>query len=216
MSAMKPYVIRQGDYLVRVAHRLGFAPAEVWNHPKNADLKAQRVDGAMLKAGDILFVPDRPARRNPFTKETTNRYVATVPKLPVSLTLTHNDSPVADTAYTIAGLDPVVEGTTDADGNLSFEVDVHVREVIIELSDRRRFRMKLGDLDPIDEPSGARQRLTALGLYAATKEGEDQYVAHDDHQFRAALRAFQRQRDLEPTAELDDATVAALRDAYGA
>jgi len=216
MSKMKPYVIRQGDYLTRLSHRLGFAAEEVWSHPRNAELKAQRKDGDMLKAGDILFVPDAPHKRLPFSKEATNDYVARVPKLPVSLTLTHNDQPIADVKYEVLGLDEKLEGTTTGEGSVEFEIDCNVREVVVALEDRRRYRLKLGDLDPADEPSGARQRLTQLGLYAATTEGEDQYIAHDEEQLEAALKAFQSQRGIEPTGGLDEATVAALRDAYGA
>ena len=56
---MKPYVIKQGDYLTRIAHRLGFVANEVWNDPKNAELKALRSDPDTLKSGDIVFVPSR-------------------------------------------------------------------------------------------------------------------------------------------------------------
>ena len=38
---MRPYVIRQGDYMTQLAHRLGFDETEVWNHDKNSALKAE-------------------------------------------------------------------------------------------------------------------------------------------------------------------------------
>ena len=46
---MKPYVIKQGDYLTRLSHRLGFVADEVWNHGKNAELKSLRKDPETLK-----------------------------------------------------------------------------------------------------------------------------------------------------------------------
>jgi hypothetical protein len=213
---MKPYVVRQGDYLTRIAHRLGFVAGEVWDHPKNAELRELRSDPDTLKSGDVLFVPDVPKKRNKFTKETENAYVAKVPKLPVSLVLDQNGEPIAGEKYVVRGLDEELEGTTGDDGKVEFEVDVHVREVVVELVDKqKRYRMLLGNLDPADEPSGARQRLMQLGVYSATREGEDQYVAHDETQLATALRAFQHQQGLEPTGELDASTVDALRDAYG-
>ncbi len=216
-APMKPYVIKQGDYLTRLAHRLGFVPKEVWDHPKNAELKAARSDPDTLKAGDILFIPDVPKKRNPFTKETTNAYVAKVPKLPVALTLDHVGEPIANEKYVVRGLDAELEGTTDDAGRVEFEVDVNVKEVVVELVDKKKsFRMLLGNLDPIDEPSGARQRLMQLGIYSATREGEDQYVAHSPAQLAAALRAFQRREGIPITGELDEASVEALRAAYGA
>ncbi len=214
---MKPYVIRQGDYLTRIAHRLGFHPSEVWNDPKNAELRALRSDPDTLKSGDILFVPDEPKKRNKYQKESENSYVATVPKLPVALTLDHLGEPVADEKFVVRGLDEALEGVTSSDGRVEFEVDVNVKEVVVELVDKgRSYRMLLGNLDPVDEPSGARQRLMQLGLYSATLEGEDQYVTHNERQLAAALAAFQRERGLESTGDLDAATVDALRDAYGA
>ncbi len=217
MSApMKPYVIKQGDYLTRLAHRLGFVPEEVWNDPKNAELKAQRSDPDTLKSGDIVFIPDVPKKKNPYTSESSNTFVAKVPKLPVSLTLDHNGEPIADEKFVVRGLDEEFEGTTDAEGTVAFEVDVNLKEVVVELVDKKRsYRMLLGNLDPVDEPSGARQRLMQLGIYSATLEGEDQYVAHNPKQLAAALKAFQKKSDLELTGELDEATVSALRDAYG-
>ncbi len=213
---MKPYVIKQGDYLTRIPHRLGFVADEVWNDPKNADLKALRSDPDTRKSGDSAFVPDVPKKKNPFTKETSNDYVAKVPKLPVSLALDHNGEPIADEKYIVRGLDEELEGTTSAEGKVEFEVDVHVKEVVVELVDKKqKYRMLLGNLDPIDEPSGARQRLMQLGIYSATLEGEDQYVAHNPKQLAAALGAFQKKNDLELTKELDEATISALRDAYG-
>jgi hypothetical protein len=34
------HVVRQGEYLRKLAYRFGVAPEELWDHPKNADLKA--------------------------------------------------------------------------------------------------------------------------------------------------------------------------------
>ena len=213
---MKPYVIKQGDYLTRVAHRLGFNPEEVWNDPKNAELKELRSDYDTLKSGDILFIPDVPKKKNPFNKDTSNSYVAKIPKLPVSLTLDHRGEPIADEKYIVRGLDEELEGTTDGEGKVEFEVDVNVKEVVVELVDKKKsYRMLLGNLDPVDDPSGARQRLMQLGIYSATLEGADQYVAHNPKQLAASLKAFQRKEGLDVNGELDEATVNALRDAYG-
>ena len=35
---MKPYVVKQGDYLNKLAHRLCFDAEKVWNDPANAEL----------------------------------------------------------------------------------------------------------------------------------------------------------------------------------
>lgn len=213
---MKPYVIKQGDYLSKVAHRQGFNAKKVWNHAKNAELKALRGDGEILKAGDILFVPDEPRTTNPFKAQTTNQYVASVPKVPVELKLTTDDGPLADERFIVEGIGDDTERITDPAGVARFEVDVHTREVTIALLDRdEKCLMRIGDVDPVDEPSGARMRLTALGFYGPTTTGADGYVPTDDARLSSGLTRFQRASGLEPTGDLDEATQRALRDAYG-
>jgi len=212
----KPYVIKQGDYLTKLAHRLGFTADEVWGLAENADLRQRRQDGDILRPGDILFVPDQPKRRNPFDKETENHFTARVPKVPVELRLAVDDEPLGDERYQVAGLDDESERRTDGDGYARFEVDVNTRQVTIDLPDRgEHCCLMVGDLDPADEPSGARMRLTQLGYYGGHREGEDQFEAHDAEQLGAALRAFQIDHGLDGSGELDPPTVKALREAHG-
>src|SRR5215471_3470859 len=102
--AMKPYVIRQGDYLTKLAHTLGFDADKVWNDGKNADLKKSRQDPNMLQAGDILFIPDEPRQRFPLNAKIENDFVATVPTVGVSVVMKEDDVPVANEKYTLEGL----------------------------------------------------------------------------------------------------------------
>lgn len=62
---MKPCVIKQGDYLDRLAHALDLDAEEVWSDPKNAEIENLR-DPNMLHPGDILYVPDRQRQWLPF------------------------------------------------------------------------------------------------------------------------------------------------------
>lgn len=50
---MTPYIVQQGDYLAKLAFVHGFEPDEVWNDPKNADLKKLRPDPNVLAPGDV-------------------------------------------------------------------------------------------------------------------------------------------------------------------
>jgi peptidoglycan hydrolase-like protein with peptidoglycan-binding domain len=69
--------------------------------------------------------------------------------------------------------------------------------------------LKIGHLDPHDDPTGIQQRLRSLGYYFGAVDGELGGVT------AAALRRFQTANGLEVSGEADDATVSALRDAYG-
>ena len=163
---MKPYVIKQGDYLLKLAHHLGFDADTVWNDDANAELKDARKDPDMLQAGDILMVPDEPKKQLDLKKETENNFVAAVPKIAVSLAVTDDDEPLANEAYVVEGLGDDEERTTDADGFVSFEAPVHVREVTVRFVDvDLAFRVGIGELDPIDTDAGVRMRLTQLGFY---------------------------------------------------
>ncbi len=217
MAEMKPYVIRQGDHLIKLAHKLGFAPEEVWDDPKNAELKEERGDGSILRPGDILHVPDRPRKKLPFEKATTNSYVAKLPMLPVSLRLGSEGELLAEEPYVIEGLGPEpIEGKSDGDGMIELEVPADLRELTVVLPERNeRFQLKVGDLDPVDQPSGLRMRLTHLGYYNATLQGQDGYVGTEEDRLAAGLRAFQVAAELEPTGELDDETRAKLLEAHG-
>jgi hypothetical protein len=118
----------------------------------------------------------------------------------------------------IAGLgDEDVTGSTDGEGNVIFEAAVSVRAVKLTLTKRRQtFQVLVGDLDPVDEPSGARMRLEHLGLYGGSyADGPEPYASRDEAQFAAAITAFQKKQGLPATGKLDDATKVALVAAHG-
>ena len=212
----KPYVIKQGDYLGKLAHQLCFDAAEVWNDSANAELKQKRGDGSILCPGDVLFIPDEPPKTLPLTAKSTNAYVAEVPKVKLELTLTEGDKPLADMPYRIEGIGDDSEKRTDGSGKVVIEAPVNVREVMLVLPKRGEKQLvRIGELDPVSEPSGARMRLTNLGLLGKGFAGADNYETSDADRLRAGVQAFQRAQRLDPTGELDEQTQAALLAAHG-
>jgi N-acetylmuramoyl-L-alanine amidase len=213
---MKPYVIKQGDHLLKLAHLMGFDADKVWNDGANAELKDARQDPTMLQAGDILMVPDEPKKQLDLKHEEKNEYVAKVPKVAVSVAVADDEEPLAGEAYVVEGLGDEEERTTDADGMVTFEAPVNIREVTVRFVNvDLAFRVGVGELDPVDTDAGVRMRLTQLGFYGPTLAGEDQYVERDDSQLAAAIAAFQGSKGLAVTGEMDDATKDALLDAHG-
>ncbi|WP_441289018.1 peptidoglycan-binding domain-containing protein [Sorangium sp. KYC3313] len=71
-----------------------------------------------------------------------------------------------------------------------------------------KWRLKLGDLPPMDTPHGIRLRLKNLGYYRIT-EGQTEGAEV------AAIKAFQRDQGLEPTGVLDGETRGRLEAAHG-
>jgi hypothetical protein len=51
MATLTPYVVRQRDYLTKLAHQLSFDGKEVWEDAKNAELKNTRPNMDILAPG---------------------------------------------------------------------------------------------------------------------------------------------------------------------
>lgn len=216
---MKPYVVKQGDYLEKIAHALGFEADEVWNDPKNAELKQQR-DPNLLHPGDILYVPDRKLQWLPLKAGTDNLYIAKIPRTTVRLAFKDLDKPRANEPYVIHGLGEPEEGKTDADGVVEINVGVHVAEVVVRFPESdQSYQVRVGHLGPISEPSGVASRLVQLGYMRRpdASEGRSRQPAWatPEARLRRAIQAFQRANGLPPTGEVDDATRAALEEAHG-
>ena len=215
---MKPYVVKQGDHLDKVAFGSGVEAKDVWDHPKNAELKELRGDGQILSPGDILWLPDEPKPELSFTAKKENAFAARVPLVEVSLVLESGGEPLADEPYRVRGLFDDSEQRSDGDGRVKLEVPAYLREVVLELVERdASLAVTVGGLDPVDQPSGARMRLENLGFGSkmSAGSGPDAHPAHDEQVFLASLRTFQLDAGLEPTGELDEATQAKLLEKHG-
>ncbi len=184
--------------------------------PDGYELKKKRKDPATLEPGDILFIPDEPRPRLALRAKELNSYTARVPSVDVAIVVKAEDEPLKNAKYVVEGLGDETEQVTDGEGRVVVRAPVHVREVTIRFVETgERMTLALGGLDPADTDSGMRMRLTGLGFYAAKATGADRYVAHDPAAFSAAVSAFQRANELEPTGVVDDATRKAVVEAHG-
>lgn len=55
---MRPYIVRQGDYVTKIAMLVGCDEDEVWAHEKNQELKEKGRTKEILAPGDVLFIPE--------------------------------------------------------------------------------------------------------------------------------------------------------------
>ena len=210
-GTVKPYVIRQGDYLKRIAHTLGFDADAAWSHPKNAEMADKR-EPNLLHPGDILYVPDPNPKWETLNQGTTNTYAVTVPTTRVNLAFKDANGPIANAAYVAEGLGDKQHGTTDGNGMLSLKVPVHVTECQVTFPDKNAtYPVRVGHMDPIDEPSGVRKRLEHMG-YVLRSEGDPLPLTDDDigARDRAGIIDFQQEHGLNPTGVVDDATKKAI------
>ena len=134
-GSLEPYVVKQGDHLLGLAHRMAFDPVAVWSDPKNADLSQKRKDANVLLPGDVLYVPAPKKTWRSLTVGTDNSFVIDVPRITVALCFADNGTPIANASYEIEGLD-LPPGSTDGQGNVLLTVPITTTRFVLRLVDR--------------------------------------------------------------------------------
>lgn len=214
--SLVPYVVRQGDYLAKLAARMGFDAEKVWNDPKNKALHDTR-DPDILSPGDVLFVPDTPPPGAPLQLQAQNAFVAEIPTVAVTLALREEGEALANEPYVVEGLGEPLTGNTGADGSVTLHVPVDVKGVRIVLPGRKlAYPVLIGHLDPVETASGVRGRLANLGFYDVDRPADMPVDdGYDAARLRAATLTFQLANGLELTGAVDAETRAKLVAAHG-
>jgi N-acetylmuramoyl-L-alanine amidase len=186
----------------------------VWNLPENKGLRDKRPDPSVLLPGDVVFLPD--PKPLVFTLPTGqhHRLVVKRPKVQIRPQVLHMDAtPVAAAKYTVTPSTKPSEGQTDGDGWIEQRIPSGSLKLVltVQLSDDPEgptfdWRLAIGGLDPVDTPSGLRQRLSNLGYWPV---GETRNEA-----LPYCLRAFQEDHDLDITGEADQATSDKLKEVH--
>jgi N-acetylmuramoyl-L-alanine amidase len=190
---MSEYIVKQGDYLSKLARENGFADYHtIWDHPNNAELKKKRQNPNVLFPGDSLFIPPRDTREELRPTQKKHRFVVKKDKLMLRLTI--EDSffkPIAN-----AECELTVEGTTfklvtDGKGKLEQEIPADAQKAELIVKDKgtpindQIIPIQIGHLDPVEEISGQKARLNNLGYFAGPLDKEDKEL------FRSAVEEFQ-------------------------
>jgi len=210
----QPHIVRQGEHLDRLAFLRGADPDEVWNDPSNADIKAKRASKDVLYPGDVVHLPEGEQEGLALEQGTTNRYTADVPKRTLRVTVNSQKGPYANEPYEVHGLPSrpgaaPPKGTTGANGEVELSVPILLREIGVFLPNPNiTYLFRIGDVDPMSEPTGAQKRLENLGYL-------EPGTPHDPEAVEAALRAFQHKNGLPVTGQLDQATQNKLVEASG-
>lgn len=207
------YVIRQGDYLSRVAPRLGLSALGVWNHPDNAALRERRGSMDCLQPGDVVHLPDAPVEGESLRVGQTNRFRGHPPTVEVRLVLRDaSGSPLPSVAYRArAGAE--TEGQSDAQGRIVLSVPIYTDSVTLELDGYPSRTIRVGHMDPADEATGVAKRLANLGYFPAGGSIDDE--EERAFRLRCAIEDFQRAQGLAVTGEADEATRDRLVDSHG-
>lgn len=209
-------VVGEGDTMVLIAEESGHFWQKLWNLPANQALKAARKHPNVLLPGDRVTVPAIAPKE--LSCETGKKHVFRRKGIPadISFQVKTQDGKVLDgRKYVLRVGKREYRGVTDAEGKLHHFVDAATRTgeltVWVRLGGLPKtmvWRLSVGDLGPIDTVSGVRARLLALGYPAG-------HGAAADRELRAALCAFQADRRLGETGEMDQATIDSLEQTYG-
>lgn len=187
------HTVVQGEHLSSIAHQYGFANYRtIWDDPQNAALKEKRRNPNVLLPGDQLFIPSREAKLVTAATGREHRFVVRRSKLMLRLTL--EDlllKPIAGAQceLTVEGVKfPLV---SDAKGRIQQEIPVSARKGVLVIKDAANrindqvLSISIGELDPVEHPSGQKARLNNLGYFAGTPDQDDELL------FQSAVEEFQ-------------------------
>lgn len=208
------HTIADGDTIFRIAARHGFATWEpIWEHPANKDLRRRRGSPQVLEPGDVLHVPDpRPGTVSCSTDQAHVFRKRTPEVFFCAYLRDHAGRPYAGNDYELVVGMRTFAGKTGPDGKVSHTVpvDAQIGRLTLQRSadpeDACVWVVEIGHIRPVEEIAGVQARLNNLGYKAGDVTGEM------NDQTREALRVLQQHLGHDnPSGELDDATLDALR-----
>jgi N-acetylmuramoyl-L-alanine amidase len=207
---MPDYIVQEGDCVSMIAQQLGLTSEIIWNHPKNSELKKKRKDRNVLWPGDVLFLPEPTIKQVEKPTDQRHRFVRKGVPSKLRLRLVENGKALRNEPYTLDIDGTVVNGHSDGDGWIEQTIPPDARQGALKLKDgQESYPLRLGHLDPIDTVTGIKARLKSLGYYAGPADDARDAGLAD------AIRAFQHAQRLTETGEMNEATEASLKSAYG-
>lgn len=193
------------------------------SHPGNSSLLARGRSASILAPGDDVWIPDRfDYVTNAFTGHSAAFRASPLrnffrlvlrPTVQRGVLLT-------GWRYQLDVLDATYTGRIPDSGRIEHEIDPSATSGTLRLAMddgtegwMYALTLKIGHLDPIDQPSGVTARLRNLGYLADAIEA---MPALDSPIVRVALADFQRSQRLPVTEQADDTTRQRLVDLHGA
>ncbi|HEX7815911.1 peptidoglycan-binding protein [Dyella sp.] len=215
------YIVKQGDHLAKIAAQFGFADWNtIWNHPDNAALKQQRKNPHILYPGDQLSIPDKQTKDE--SRAVDQRHKFSLKRNPLKLIVVLErayQKPLAHVSFDLS-----IDGDTQAissDGSGKLQHGISAKAEILQLiardsntaMDHVMVPLRIGELDPIDEVSGQRERLNNLGYGASLPD--DATPAEQDRAFKSAIEEFQCENKLTVDGICGPQTQAKLKSIHG-
>lgn len=196
-----------GETTMSIAKKNGFFWETIWNHPENAELKAKRKDPNVLHADDDIFIPEKKEKIVDKASEAEHTFKLKGTPAKLKIQMMKLGKPRANEKYILKFDNESIEGQTGGDGKIEhfIQPDTSSAQLIFK-NGKEVYNLKLGNLDPLDLPSGVQQRLNNLGYDCGGEMGEI------GDETKAALKEFQADNKLDASGEVDAATKAKLQE----
>lgn len=186
------HVVNQGECIYSLAARSGHDWKTIWDHPKNAVLKASRQDPGVLLPGDRVHIPEIKLKTIDLASGRRHRIVVMGQNVTLHLRMCDADGePIAGAKYQIAVGRRKIPVTTNGDGRIEASIPDAASEArLTSLQTGEMYTLNLGHMDPPDTASAIRKRLANLGYNLNVMDGD-----LDEHAL-SVLRAFCEDADL--------------------
>ncbi len=199
--------VGSGETAISLAKKNGFFWQTVWNHGENAALKNKRKDPTLLFEDDEIFIPEKRVKEVTKSNESEHSFKLKGDPCKIKLQLLKIGKPRANEDYIIEIEGDQIKGKTDGEGLIEHFIPAAARSAKLILRNGKDvFPIKIGDLNPLEEPSGIQQRLNNLGFSCGSEDGEI------GERTKEALKKFQAEHKLDATGELDSSTKSKLKE----
>lgn len=208
---MPTHTVKQGEHLSGIARQYGFRHYKtIWEHAQNKALRDKRKDPHVLYPEDLLYIPEKQERNETRPAGDLHTFKVKGKRLMLNLALRDfNDDPIANTPCTLTIDKQTYKLTTDGDGRISQQIAPTAHEGMLSYG-QTRIQLLIGDLDPVEESSGWRERLNNMGYFAGTAGDPD------DMRIKSAVEQFQCDCGLTVDGDCGPQTQTELHKAHGA
>jgi N-acetylmuramoyl-L-alanine amidase len=209
------HIAQQGDCIHSLAAMHGHIWQTLWEHPENRHLREIGRTPSQLLPGDEVVIPEVRIKDMDAQTEQTHRYrkKGSLVELRVLVTefgLPRKNEPCHLEIGSPANRIESATGKTNADGLAVFQLSPNLtRATLVVGTEKDRYELLIGHMDPPDTLSGKHARLENLGYSCGdldTWDGDS-----DD-----AMNEFHREEQHSEPADRDSSTDhQRLKDAYG-
>lgn len=202
-------VVGANDSILSIAKANGFYWSTLWNHPNNSALKSQRKTPEVLQEGDQVYVPPIDPKKVSKPNEARHKFKLKGEQAKFKIRLLTMDEARANEDYTLIIDGTVKTGKTDGNGMIETDIPNDAKGGELRLQNGKEvYPITIGRLDPVDSPSGVRQRLSSLGFQPEPDPA--------DQMPKDTLKLFQAKYKLNVTGEYDGATKGKLQELHPA